>query len=109
MDSIDEQKKTLTEKCKTLIASGKVDPNVLIRNARENPAAQKIIKNCIADGTINPENYPELAGFEMGNEKSGEMILAKKVLDENGVAKYVPEVTDLSKQIGPKIVYDPND
>ena len=92
-----------------LIASGKVDPNVLIRNARENPAAQKIIKDCIADGTINPENYPELNGFEMGNDKSGEMVMAKKIIGEDGIAKYIPEVTDLTKQMGPKIVYDPND
>ena len=109
VDNIDEQKKTLTEKCKALIASGKVDPNVLIRNARENPAAQKIIKDCIADGTINPENYPELNGFEMANDKSGESLTAKKVMNEDGTMKYIPETMDLSKQIGPKIVYDPNE
>lgn len=109
VDSIDEQKKNLTDKCVALIASGKVDPNVLIRNARENPAAQKIIKECIENGTINPENYPELNGSEMVNDKSGESLTAKKVMNADGTTKYIPETIDLSKQIGPKIVYDPNE
>ena len=109
IDHIDEKKRSAIERCKLLIATGKIDPNVLIRNGRENPAAQKIIKECIEEGIITPENYPALAGYEMANEKSQESLTINKVVDESGVLKYTATTIDITKQFGPKIVYDPNE
>ena len=71
--------------------------------------AQMIIKECIADGTINPENYPGLAGYELSNEKSGETVTVKKEIQEDGTVKFVPEVTSLSKQLAPTMVHRPGD
>ena len=109
VDSVEARKQAAIERCKALIATGRIDPNVLIRNARENKMAQRIIKECIADGTINPSNYPELAGYELSNDKSGETVTVKKEIDQNGTVRFVPEVTSISKQLAPTMVHRPGE